>query len=327
MARRFRRFLIALLVLMAVVAAGTALHRRLVCAGLFLRVEGATAPAWLVHYREVQVDARDLTYRGGQGKLYWPRGVAAPPGLVLAHGMHEDGIRDPRIVRFATALAGAGIAVLTPEVVDLAHYRITDADVARIAASAEALAGTLGRSEVTMFGISFAGGLALRAACEPGHQRAIGRVVALGAHQDAARVARFFLGEPAEGPHGERAAVSPHPYSLRALWMTLFGEKHKGGYSDDERARARAELARREGDLARASPSHCPGPVRVPVSLVHGTGDRVVPYTESLWNAERLARVTQVKVLISPAIVHAEYQPPTLWDRVGLVEFIVDALF
>jgi pimeloyl-ACP methyl ester carboxylesterase len=65
----------------------------------------------------------------------------------------------------------------------------------------------------------------------------------------------------------------------------------------------------------------------VPVHLVHGTGDRVVPFTETLWNARRLAGETEVATLISPAIVHAEYAPPSLWDRLALVEFIVDALF
>lgn len=324
---RLRRFVIAIVVSVMLVAAGTALHRRLLCAGLFLRLEQSAGPAWLLHYRERPVDTRELTFAGGQGRLYWPRGEGAPPGLVLAHGMHEDGIRDPRMVGFATALAGAGIAVLTPEVTGLAHYQITHDDVVRIAASARALAGLVARPTVTVFGISFGGGLALRAACEPAQRDAIARVVALGAHHDALRVSRFFLGEPALGPGGERADVTPHPYSLRALFLSLFAEARKGALSEVERARAQAGLRAREADLAAASPSGCPEPVRVPVRLVHGTGDRVVPFTESLWNARQLAGQTDVDALISPAIAHAEYAPPSWWDRLALVEFIVGALF
>lgn len=322
-----RRWLIVVVVLVLVTALATALHRRLLCAGLFLRLEGATAPAWLVHYRERGVDVRELAYVGGRGTLYLPAGGRAAEGVVLAHGMHEDGIRDRRMVRFARALAGAGLAVLTPEVVGLAQYQITHDDVARIAAAARALAAQLGRGEVTVLGISFGGGLALRAACEPGTREAIGRVIALGAHQDALRVSRFFLGEPARGPGGERADVTPHPYSHKALFMSLFGEPHKGPISPAQRARALAGLTARSEALALASPAACPEPVRVPVHLLHGTGDRVVPFTETLWNARRLARETEVATLISPAIVHAEYAPPSLWDRVALVEFIVDALF
>ena len=316
-----------LLALSMVIALATALHRRLLCAGLFLRLEGATSPGWLVHYRERQVQTRTLTYEGGRGTLYVQEAKRAPEGLVLAHGMHENGIGDPRMVSFARALAGAGLLVLTPEVEGLAHYQITHADVARIAASARALAREVGRPAVTVLGISFGGGLALRAACEPDMRAAIGRVVALGAHHDAARVSRFFLGDPARGPAGEVAPITPHPYSQKALFRSLFGEDHKGPVRPDERARALRGLAQRAGELGRASPSACPEPVRVPVHLVHGTGDRVVPYTETLWNARQLARSADVAQLISPAIVHAEYAPPSLWDRLQLVEFIVGALF
>jgi len=248
-------------------------------------------------------------------------------GLVLAHGMHEGGSGEPRLVSFARALAGAGLVVLTPEVEGLAHYQITHDDVERIAASARALARELARPEVTVLGISFGGGLALRAACEPETRSAIGRVVALGAHHDAARVSRFFLGDPALGPAGEQAHVTPHPYSQKALFLSLFGETRKGPISPGERARALSGLSARAAELARASPSACPEPVRVPVYLVHGTGDRVVPYTETLWNARQLARGTDVAQLISPAIVHAEYAPPSVWERLQLVEFIVGALF
>ena len=322
-----RRTLLSLLVLGIVIALCTALHRRLLCAGLFLRLEGASSPAWLVHYREREVRTRSLTFDGGRGTLYVPTGARASAGVLLVHGMHEDGIRDERMVSFARALAGAGLLVLTPEIEGLAHYQITHDDVIRVARGAGALAHEVGRSWVTVLGISFGGGLALRAACEPDMRGAIGRVVALGAHHDAARVSRFFLGEAARGPAGEQARVEPHPYSQKALFLALFGESHKGPVRPEERARALRGLEARAGELARASPSACPEPVRVPVYLVHGTEDRVVPYTETLWNARQLAQQTEVAQLISPAIVHAEYAPPSLWQRLQLVEFIVGALF
>lgn len=322
-----RRWLVVIVVLGMVTALATALHRRLLCAGLFLRLEGATEPAFVVHYRERQVDVRSLSFAGGRGVLYVPRGERATTGVVLAHGMHEDGIRDTRMVSFARAIAGAGLAVLTPEVEGLAHYQITHDDVDRIAAAARALAAEIGQPRVAVLGISFGGGLALRAACEPGTRGAIDRVIALGAHHDALRVSRFFLGEPARGPAGEQADVTPHPYSLKALFLSLFGETRKGPLRPEERERALVGLATRAEALAMASPSACPEPVRVPVHLVHGTGDRVVPFTETLWNARHLAGQTEAKTLISPAIVHAEYAPPSLWDRAALVEFIVDALF
>jgi pimeloyl-ACP methyl ester carboxylesterase len=303
-----------------------AIDRRLVCAALFLRLERSTEPAWLVHYREHPVKVSALTFTGGRGQLYLPVGEAAPEGIVLAHGMHEEGITEPRLVSLARSLAGAGFAVLTPEVTGLAHYKITHDDVVIIAAAAQALARQLGRPQVTVFGISFGGGLALRAACEPGTRAAIGRVIALGAHHDAVRVTRFYLGEPALGPAGERAQVEPHPYGRVALWQSLFDERHKGEFSELERARALRGVVDSTAELERASPRTCPEPVSVPVFLVHGTADRVVPYTETLWNAQQLSAHTEVHSLVSAAIAHAEYTPPSWWDRLQLIEFMVDAV-
>jgi pimeloyl-ACP methyl ester carboxylesterase len=303
-----------------------AIDRRLICAALFLRLERSTEPAWLVHYREHPVKVSALTFPGSRGQLYLPVGEAAPEGIVLAHGMHEEGITEPRLVRLARSLAGAGFAVLTPEVTGLAHYKIVHDDVAIIAASAQALARQLGRRQVTVFGISFAGGLALRAACEPGTRAAIGRVIALGAHHDAVRVTRFYLGEPALGPAGQRAMVEPHPYGRVALWQSLFDERHKGEFTESERARALRGVIDSTAELGRASPRTCAESVRVPVFLVHGTADRVVPYTETLWNTQQLSAHGEVHTLVSAAIAHAEYTPPSWWDRVQLIEFMVDAL-
>jgi pimeloyl-ACP methyl ester carboxylesterase len=303
-----------------------AVHRRLVCAALFMRLEKSAEPGWLVHYRERSVKVSALSFPGGHGTLYTPVGEEAPEGIVLAHGMHEEGIDEPRLVSLARSLAGAGFLVLTPEVTGLAHYKITHDDVDRIAAASKALAQKLGRRQVTVFGISFGGGLALRAACEPATRAFIGRVIALGAHHDAVRVSRFYLGEPALGPTGEPALVEPHPYGRVALWMSLFDEPHKGEFTEAERARALRGVTERTPELERASPRSCPEPVRVPVFLVHGTADRVVPYTETLWNEQQLARQTEVHALVSAAIAHAEYTPPSWWDRLTLIEFMVGAV-
>jgi len=313
-------------VLLALGLLGVWLQSRLICAALFLRLEKASEPAWLVHYGEHPVSVGKLAYEGGHGPFYLPEGVTHPPGIVLAHGMHEEGVTEPRLVSLARALAGAGYAVLTPEVTGLAHYRITHDDVATIAAASRALALGVGRKQVTVFGISFGGGLALRAACEPATRGAIARVIALGAHHDAARVSRFYLGEKALGPMAEAALVEPHPYGRVALWMSLFNEKHKGEFSELERTRVLRGILDNTAELDRASPRTCSEPVQVPVFLVHGTGDRVVPYTETLWNEKQLTGHARVQSLVSAAIAHAEYTPPSWWDRLVLIEFMADAL-
>jgi hypothetical protein len=60
--------------------------------------------------------------------------------------------------------------------------------------------------------------------------------------------------------------------------------------------------------------------------LVHGRADGIVPFTESLWNARQFGGATRVELLISPVVGHAEYSPPTLGERLELVEFMAALL-
>jgi pimeloyl-ACP methyl ester carboxylesterase len=326
---RRRRWRWGLALLAFVLALGAqALHRRLRAAALFLRFEGgAGAPAWLVHYGEHEVEAAPFELPSGtHALLYAPRGLERGPGMVLAHGIHADGIHDERMVGLARALASTGLFVLTPELVDLAKYQVTHKGAETIAEAARALARRLSRPRVGVFGISFGGGLALRAACEADLRDSIQLVIGLGAHHDAERVTRFILGEPALGPGAERAALTPHPYGALVLFQSLFGEKHRGKLRDDERARLSAALAGRAEELRRASPSSCPEAPRVPLHLLHGRSDAIVPFTESLWNARQFGAVTQVEVLISSVIAHAEYAAPGLRERLELVDFMAGLL-
>lgn len=316
------------LLFLGVVAGFAWLHPRLVAAGLLLRMEGGKGgPAWLVGYGQHELDERPFQLASGApGILYVPRDTPSAQGLVLAHGIHEGGILEPRLIAFARAVASSGIAVLTPELSDLAHYRITHAGAEVIAEAARALATQVKAPQVGVFGVSFGGGLALRAACEPALRAAIGRVITLGGHHDAAVVARFFLGEPARGPDGRAAQLKPHGYGTTVLFQSLFGETHKGPLLDAEKARLQRALAQKAAELAAASPAQCPGPPRVPLFMVHGPGDRIIPYTETLWNERQFAPDTRVTVLISPAIVHAEYKSPSLYERWQLVNFMAAAL-
>jgi pimeloyl-ACP methyl ester carboxylesterase len=305
-----------LLLLLLALGAGLWAHRGLLVAGVLLRVERARDPAWLVHYGEQAVREHELP----EGRLYAP--TSARGAILLAHGMHAQGIEEPRLIGLARALAGAGYTVLTPRMTGLQHYQLTRADVRRIGATAQRLAAWTKRPRVTVFGISFGGGMAIRAACEGAP--AIERVVALGAHHDAERVSRFYLGEPAPGPDGAPAQVEPHPYGRVALWRSLFGRDHVGSFQPAERAQILAGIEAHRTELRAVSPRGCSA-LTVPLFLLHGSDDRVVPSTETLWNERELAPQAPVRSLISPAIMHAEYDPPSLRERLSLIAFLVNA--
>lgn len=85
--------------------------------------------------------------------------------------------------------------------------------------------------------------------------------------------------------------------------------------------RVRAMLERRRDELAALSPSASLGPRRLPVLLLHGRGDRLIPATESLSLAERLG--PRARVLSTSAIGHADQNPDVgMRERIALVRFM-----
>lgn len=302
------------------------LDRRLTFAALFLRFEaGEEVPGWFSAYgaREVQVEDWRLPY-GQRGRLYTPEG-GAPRAILLVHGMHPEGIDEPRMRSFARALASSGVVVGTPELSDLRHFRISRKDVVAVADAAKQLTRESGGRPITVFGVSFGGGLALRAACEPRLATGIGNVIALGAPEDLVRVSRFALGEPVRGPEGDVFPLKPHVYARKAMLRFFLGDGETVQEGPALTEFLTQALATRTPELHELSPSACRHPIEVPVHLVHGQGDNVIPAIETLWLARNLATRSPAEVLVSPAISHAEYAPPTPWQRFQLIEFMAKA--
>src|SRR6478735_5652627 len=127
----------------------------------------AAAPAPVVLTRELSIPGEHGPIRA---RLYFRADQPCGEGIVVAHGVHYQGIDEKRLVPFVRGLAESGLTVLTPELADLADYRITSAGVGVIQAAVRYLAAdrehVLGK-RVGLLGFSFAGGLALVAAEAP----------------------------------------------------------------------------------------------------------------------------------------------------------------
>lgn len=176
---------------------------------------------WLPRTLAYAVDEEDSTLDAPTGetraRLYAPRGVHRPPALVIVPGVHRLGVEEPRLARFARAIAASGVVVFTPEIKELTEYRIDARSIGTIGAAAQALAAKQGRGRVGVMGMSFAGGLALLAAADPAFRDAIGFVVAVGAHHDMARVARFFVTDAIVDAQGATLTMKAHDYGLLVL--------------------------------------------------------------------------------------------------------------
>jgi pimeloyl-ACP methyl ester carboxylesterase len=325
-------------------------HRR--AADVLRRFSGQAPSALASADRGVEEIDED---RDGPRRLrwYWPRGIADPPGLVLVHGIHRLAVDEPRLVRFARALAESGVAVLPPDVRVLADYRVAARSVETIGAAAHSLHGKLSR-KVGVLGMSFAGGLSLLAACDPRFAEDIGMVVAVGAHDDAARVARFFATSRIARPDGTLASLEAHGYGVlvfvyahadrffpaedlspaRAALTSWLAEQRDAAR---EAARAVSPASREllenlfdhrmdpvaglffaavDGDaaaLSAVSPHGRLERLRVPTFLLHGAGDTVIPSTETAWLARDVPASVLRDVLISQALVHVEPGGQPTW--------------
>ncbi len=151
----------------------------------------------------------------GRARLYVPSGPRRG-AIVLVPGVHRLGIDEPRLVRFARALTTAGVVVLTAEVRALVDYRVEDAAPEDVGEAARALRGAVGHP-VGVMGMSFAGGVALVAAGDPRYRDDVAFVVAVGAHDDLGRVARFFLENEIARPDGTTMHLAAHPYGPLVL--------------------------------------------------------------------------------------------------------------
>jgi pimeloyl-ACP methyl ester carboxylesterase len=115
-------------------------------------------------------------------------------------------------MNFARAAASSGFTVLTPELADLADYRVDGPSIGTIGESTAWLQERLGTGPVTVVGVSFAGGLSLLAACDPRYAPHIRALVLMGAYDNLGRVVRFLATSQAELPDGRLEPYTAHDY-------------------------------------------------------------------------------------------------------------------
>jgi pimeloyl-ACP methyl ester carboxylesterase len=278
--------------------------------------------------------------------------------MVVLHGVHHLGIDEPRLMAFSRALAGQGIEVLTPELADIKDYRVTPRSIETIGAAMRHMRARGQRAGA--FGLSFTGGLALMAAADPRYRDDVAFVVAVGAHDDMGRVARFFATSEIERPDGSIQRIPAHEYGALVLVYAHPEDFFPATDLDSVRACLKEVLIEVTCDSGKLSPSAQRVMQRVfahdvsyfrdklltsaekhaaeydqvsphgklaglsaPVLLLHGAGDDVIPPAETEWLAREIPPQHLDAVLISPAISHVEMgEKPTARDQFRVVHFL-----
>lgn len=329
---------------------------------------GLGAPTALASVTLVETE---LTLNGEGGpfraRVYRPPGAARAPGVVVAHGVHYQGIDERRLVPFARALARSGFVVLTPELSELADYRLTRDSVDRIETAVRFLSARrdwTSNERPGLLGFSFAGGLALVAASEPALAGRLSYVVSVGGHHDLPRVLSFLLNDEIETPAG-RVHMKAHDYGLAVVLyghleefvplaeLPLARNAFRAWLHEDQKAaralgaalpsgtesarlfllltehrlqtlgpRLNTLVARDREQLQALSPKGKLSRIAVPIYLLHGAHDSVIPPSETTF-AELEIGARQHATLISPLIEHVEVgRDEHLYDKLALLAFM-----
>ena len=212
---------LGVLLVVDAVAGWPFLLARLQAVAVLARVGGQPVPApvrWLV-VEPVKTTELTLTLPSGveRARMYTPVNHPDAPGMVVVHGVHYLGMDEPRLEAFASAMAGCGLRVLTPELPDIKDYHIGASSIASIGDTAAWMAHASGGKPVGVMGLSFSGSLSLLAAAEPKYKRDIKFVVAVGSEDEMSRVANYYLTGKALRPSGDAEVLAPHEYGALVL--------------------------------------------------------------------------------------------------------------
>lgn len=297
----------------------------------------------------LSVPERELRLEDGTRARRYGSADRGAPLVALIHGVHPDGIDEPRLVRFAQALASEGFVVVTPELEALASVRLDPNASTALASACDAIARLEGRSALGVIGISVGGGLALVAA--PRTER-IGAILAIGPHHQIAELAQTWLDDDESERYGAQVLAYayaddyfegiPDADAVRAALGALLREERPELASLSPEARARLDPLRHGHELAPAAPrlrqiveAHAADlaalspaghlvDVKVPVFLLHGQGDPLVPSTES--RAIQRERPEGTQLLRTPLLGHADHREVSLLDQLEVVRFMAGAL-
>jgi dienelactone hydrolase len=302
-----------------------------------------------------------------RARLYTPKGIADAPGMLVVHGVHHLGIDDPRLIAFARALSSGGIRVLTPELLALTDYKVDAESIILIGYAARDFSQTLrqkvGILGVSFGGglsllaasnpsferyIRFVASVGAHDDLERVSQffvtnqilRPDGTTLQMAAHEYGPLVLIYS--------HVEDFFPSPDVTAAHAALRLLLWEKVDESRKEAEHlspaSRAKMELlysrhvdplaeeikqviAKHQAEMAAVSPHARLPSLRVPVLLLHGSADSVIPPTELLWLQHDVPPADLVIALISPVLSHVSLEgKPTLADNLRLVHFMAKML-
>ncbi len=300
-------------------------------------------------------------------RLYMPVGVKHPAAMVLLHGVHHLGFNEPHLIAFSRAIASTGVDVLTPELSSLADYHVDGRTIDTIAASVDELSSRTHQPVLLTGlsfagGLSLLAATRpdlapkLRAVVVLGSYDNLprvvhflitstaelpdGRVIPYRAHEYGALVFvyshlnRFFSERDLPAAHEALQHwlwEDPAPARAAAQRLSLAGRKLMAILFAHDFQKIQPQLLsawqRDQAELIALSPDQVLQRLRVPVFVLHGKTDSIIPSTEAAWLARDIPACDLRQVLVTAAFSHVEMSRKERWrDELGLVRFVGSVL-
>lgn len=303
-----------------------------------------------------------------RGVIYAPTDVKSAHAIVLLHGVHRLGYDEPRLVNLASALARCGFQVLTPELPELRDYHISAASLTDIRASINwyaqrtgAPVTVIGLSFAGGLAILAAADPAtsphVKAVLSIGGHASFARVadyyitgVAHGTDGSAYTVAPNDYGSLVLA-YGHLGDYVPAP-DVAAILPVLRAHLYENGEAEKsltaqlnprqqtelrqieqsslpaEAAIAKVSNAKYVTAMGTISPEGNVASLNIPVFLLHGSADNVIPPTELSWLQKDLPASSVHGVLVTPLLSHVSLQieKPTLGDDWRALRFLAHFL-
>jgi pimeloyl-ACP methyl ester carboxylesterase len=318
-----------------------------------------------IHFSVPSGDGVPQTVRARE---YLPSDRPHAPALIVLHGVHHLGIDEPRLEAFATAISNCGVRVLTPELPDIKDYHVDAGSIRTIGESAKWFAaqtggpvGVVGLSFSGGLALVAASEPAYKSSfrfvfavgSQDSMQRVTeyyrtgrdarpnGSVEELKPHEYGPLVLEYEYVEdfvpPADVP-AVRTVLRAHLYEDRAAEkssmaaLTPAQQTEAKDLMDTSSGKTQALLAasdlRHADELAGLSPHGRMATLTVPVYLLHGEADNIIPSAETLWMASELPPTTLKAMLVSPVISHIDFESsqPTVMDQWRLVHFFAQVM-
>ena len=254
-----------------------------------------------------------LLVPGASVDLYARAGTSRGAALVLVHGFSPAGKDDPRVREAAALLSRAGFDVAVPTIPGLTRGELGSDDVEPVVATLAV------RTEPSVVvGVSVGSGPALLAAADPRVGDRVRAVLSLGGYASAIEVVRFWL-TGAYGYDGIGGRVDHDPELVR-MFVRANGDRLdppsrallEGGGPEGAARLLAAPPAELQRYLDALSPIRVARDIRARLILVHGRGDRAVPYTESLRLAA--ARPERTMLVLVGVVDHVKGQGASGWQ-------------